>query len=73
MRELDYSRGIDAMNNKRTHVSLGLLLVLPALYALRHTWFYRRAVLLGGSCVIAAIAAGWFLERAFAWRIPGLS
>jgi hypothetical protein len=32
--------------------------------ALRHTWFYRRVVLVGGSLLIALIAAAWFIERA---------
>lgn len=38
---------------------------LPLAYALRRTLFYRRVVLLGGSLVIAALAAAWFAERAF--------
>lgn len=38
---------------------------LPVAYALRRTLFYRRAVLLGGSLLIAAVAAAWFAERAF--------
>jgi hypothetical protein len=38
---------------------------LPVAYALRRSWFYRRAVLVGGSVLIALIAAAWFVERAF--------
>ena len=37
---------------------------LPVAYALRHTWLYRRGVLVGGSLLIALIAAAWFIERA---------
>jgi HupE / UreJ protein len=38
---------------------------LPWAYALRQGVFYRRVVLWGGSLAIAAIAAAWFVERAF--------
>ena len=38
---------------------------LPLAFALRRTSFYRRAVLKGGSWLIAALAAVWFAERAF--------
>ena len=38
---------------------------LPLAFAVRRSWFYRRAVLVGGSLVIAAVAAAWFVERAF--------
>jgi hypothetical protein len=38
---------------------------LPLAYALREGLFYRRVVLWGGSLAIAAIAAAWFVERAF--------
>ena len=55
-------------------VELGQLgvvaLVLPPLFLLRTTTFYRRAVLAGGSALIAVIAATWFCERAFAWTLP---
>jgi len=37
---------------------------LPVAFALRRTWFYRRAVLVGGSLLIALIAAAWLAERA---------
>ena len=39
-------------------------LFLPLAYAVRQTWFYRRLVLMGGSALIAAIAAVWLAERA---------
>jgi hypothetical protein len=42
-----------------------VLVFLPLAYALRRSWFYRRAVLVGGSIVIALVAAAWFVERAF--------
>ena len=42
---------------------------LPLAYWLRHTWFYRRGVLVGGSAVIALLAAAWFIERAFDVRL----
>ncbi len=38
---------------------------LPLAFALRRSAFYRRAVLTGGSLVIAVVAAVWFIERAF--------
>lgn len=38
---------------------------LPLAFALRRTAFYRRGVLVGGSLLIAALAAAWFAERAF--------
>jgi hypothetical protein len=38
---------------------------LPAAYLMRGTVAYRRLVLFAGSLLIAAIAAGWFVERAF--------
>jgi hypothetical protein len=34
-------------------------------YPVRRTAFYRRAVLLGGSLLIALVAAVWLVERAF--------
>lgn len=38
---------------------------LPIAFAIRHTKFYRRVVLIGGSLLIAAIALVWLIERAF--------
>lgn len=50
-------------------VELGQLAIvavfLPVAYALRGTRLYRRAILVGGSLVVAAIAFAWLLERAF--------
>jgi len=43
--------------------------LLPALYALRGTVFYRRAVLVGGSCIVAVVATAWLLERALDLRL----
>jgi hypothetical protein len=47
-----------------------VLVVLPVLFSARGTSFYRRAVLVGGSGLIAVVGAVWFLERAFALRAP---
>ena len=56
-------------------VELGQLAIvavfLPLAFALRRTLFYRRVVLLGGSLLIAALAAVWFAERAFDMTILG--
>ena len=38
---------------------------LPLAYLLRRTWLYRSLVLVGGSSAIVAVAALWFVERAF--------
>jgi hypothetical protein len=40
-------------------------LFLPLAYAIRDTWAYRRAVVVGGSAAIALLAAVWMVERAF--------
>jgi len=49
-------------------VELGQLAIvavfLPLAYAVRRSWFYRRAVMLGGSLLVAALAAVWLVERA---------
>ena len=49
-------------------VELGQLAIvavfLPVAYALRDTRLYRRAILVGGSLVVAAIATLWLIERA---------
>lgn len=37
---------------------------LPLTYVLRHTRFYRRGMLFGGSLLVAALALVWLLERA---------
>ncbi|HET9976376.1 MAG TPA: HupE/UreJ family protein [Burkholderiaceae bacterium] len=49
-----------------------VLAFLPLAFALRRTVFYRRWVMVGGSLVIAALAATWFAERAFEVRLLGL-
>lgn len=50
-------------------VELGQLAIvavfLPLAFVLRRTGFYRRGVFVGGSLAIAALAAAWFVERAF--------
>ena len=50
-------------------VELGQLAIisvfLPAAYAMRASWAYRRVVFAGGSAAIAVIAAVWLVERAF--------
>lgn len=54
-------------------VELGQLAIvsmfLPFAYALRRTAFYRRLILGGGSVLIALLASGWFVERAFDLKI----
>ncbi len=44
-------------------------LFLPLAYLIRRGWFYRRVVLTGGSLAIAALAAAWFVERAFVVKL----
>ena len=44
---------------------------LPLAFALRRTAFYRRAVMLGGSLLIALLAAVWLIERAFNMKLIG--
>ena len=50
-------------------VELGQLAIvavfLPVAYALRDTRLYRLGILIGGSLLVAAIAAVWLIERAF--------
>jgi hypothetical protein len=50
-------------------VELGQLAIvavfLPLAFLSRDTWAYRRVVAFGGSAVIALIAGGWLVERAF--------
>jgi hypothetical protein len=38
---------------------------LPIAYGLRRHWVYQRLIFIGGSLMIAALAAVWLLERAF--------
>ena len=54
-------------------VELGQLAIvgvfLPLAFVLRHSWFYQRLVVIGGSLLIAAIAAVWLAERAFNFKV----
>jgi len=48
-------------------------LFLPLAFAVRDTRFYGRTVFVGGSLLVAALAAAWFAERAFdVALLPGL-
>ncbi len=42
-----------------------VLLFLPLAYSLRRSQLYRRTLMVGGSVLIALVAAVWFVERAF--------
>jgi hypothetical protein len=42
---------------------------LPVAFLLRHTWFYRRAILAAGSVVITILAGIWLVERAFGLKV----
>ena len=44
---------------------------LPLAYGARRTLFYRRIILIGGSAVIAVIAAVWMAERWFDLKLLG--
>jgi hypothetical protein len=44
---------------------------LPLAFAMRRTAVYRKAVMVGGSLVIAALACLWFVERAFELKLIG--
>jgi len=48
-----------------------VVVFLPLAFALRRTLFYRRWVMIGGSIAIAALAAVWFIERAFEVKLLG--
>jgi hypothetical protein len=54
-------------------VELGQLAIvgvfLPLAFVLRRSWFYQRLVVIGGSLLIAAIAAVWLAERAFNFKV----
>ncbi len=56
---LGFNLGVEA--GQLAIVAAFLLLAYP----LRRSAFYRRAVLLGGSLLIAAVATAWLVERAF--------
>ncbi len=49
-----------------------VVLFLPLAYALRRTALYRRWVMVGGSVVIAALAAVWLVERAAGVKVLGV-
>ena len=57
-------------------VELGQLAIvavfLPVAYLLRGTALYRKAVLYGGSILIALLATVWLIERAFGMEILGI-
>ena len=57
-------------------VELGQLAIvavfLPLAFALRRTSLYRKGLVVGGSLVIALLAAIWFVERAFSVKLLGL-
>jgi hypothetical protein len=38
---------------------------LPLAYGIRHTFAYRKPIVLRGSCAIAALALVWVAERVF--------
>jgi hypothetical protein len=42
---------------------------LPLAFGLRHTWLYRKLVFVGGSLLIALIAATWLAERVFNFKL----
>jgi len=42
-----------------------VLAVVPLIYLLRHTHFYRPGILVGGSSTIALVAGVWFIGRVF--------
>ena len=44
---------------------------LPLAFALRRTAFYRRAVMAGGSLLIALLAGAWLVERVFEIELIG--
>ena len=57
-------------------VELGQLAIvvvfLPLAYATRRSLFYRRWVMVGGSVLIALLAAVWLVERAFGLKLLSL-
>ncbi len=42
---------------------------LPLAWLVRRSWFYRRVMMLGGSCLIMLVAAVWLGERVFDLRL----
>jgi len=61
-----FARGLLGFN---LGVEVGQLAIvaafLPVAYVLRHSWFYRRIALQGGSLAITGVATLWTLQRAF--------
>jgi hypothetical protein len=49
-----------------------VVLFLPLAFALRRTALYRRWVMVGGSVVIALLAAVWLVERAAGLKLLGV-
>ena len=47
-----------------------VVLVVPVLYLLRNTTFYRRVVMPAGALLLIAISMYWFTERAFDVDLP---
>ena len=43
--------------------------LLPVIYWLRNTAFYRRGILVGGSLLIMLLALVWLAERAFDMKL----
>lgn len=43
--------------------------ILPLAWLARGTWFYRRVMMMGGSCLIIVIAMIWLSERLFDLRL----
>jgi hypothetical protein len=44
---------------------------LPLAWAMRSRRLYRQGVFSAGSAAVAAVAAGWFVERAFDVKVFG--
>jgi hypothetical protein len=42
---------------------------LPLAFWMRHTFAYRKVIVLGGSCAITALALAWVVERVFDLRL----
>ena len=49
-----------------------VILVMPLLYGLRGTWFYRRLALPAGAAVIALLALYWIADRTMPGVLPPL-
>lgn len=61
----DFARGLVGFNLGVEIGQLALVaLFLPIAYGMRHSWFYRRVALQGGSIAIVGLATLWAVERA---------